>query len=286
MSSDRWAPVCWLLGGRAALGLVLTAAVSGCALVAPSNHRDWSPDQAQLPRADIQLSHAGFAGDRIIVHNVRNCEYRTADDYTVHYYDKTCDLEQLDSADLIMVPFPGMAALAHTMLSFGFGGRDYLAVSAEVRRQRGDQYAPVKGSLDFFEMMYVLGDERDLLGLRTNHRLNEVFLYHTRLTPPQVRVMFVDVMHRVNQLAENPEAYNTFTNNCTTSIRSHVNKAVPNLLPYSWEVLLPGYFDRLAYDRGLLDTRLSFEETRSRAQITRQAYLYRDSDEFSVQIRR
>ena len=172
------------------------------------------------------------------------------------------------------------------MLSFGFGGRDYLAVSAEVRRQRGDQYAPVKGSLGYFEMMYVLGDERDLVGLRSNYRLNEVFLYRTRLTPPQVRVMFVDVMQRVNQLAQRPEAYNTLTNNCTTSIRSHVNKAVPGLLPYSWQVLLPGYFDRLAYDRGLLDTRLSFEETRSRAQITRQAYLYRDSDEFSVQIRR
>ena len=279
MSSDRWAPFCRLLGRRATLGVMLSAAVSGCALVAPSNNRNWSPDQAQLPRADIQ-------GDRIIVHNVRNCDYRTADNYTVRYYDKTCDLQQLDSVDLIVVPFPGMAALAHTMLSFGFGGRDYLAVSAEVRRQRGEEYAPLKGSLDYFEMMYVLGDEHDLVGLRTNHRLNEVFLYRTRLTPPQTRVMFVDVMHRVNKLAEQPEAYNTLTNNCTTSIRGHVNKAVPDLLPYSWQVLLPGYFDRLAYDRGLLDTRLSFEETRSRAEITRQAYLYRDSDQFSVQIRR
>lgn len=270
---------CLVVVGRAALGLLLAAVVPGCALISPSNDRKWSPDQAQLPRADIQ-------GQQVVIHNVRSCQYRTADDYTVRYYDKMCDLEQLDSVDLIVVPFPGMAALAHTMLSFGFAGRDYLAVSAEVRRQRGDQYAPVKGTLGYFELMYVLGDERDLLGLRCNHRLDEVYLYHTRLTPPQARAMFVDVVHRVNELADRPEAYNTFTNNCTTAIRGHVNKAVPGLLPYNWQVLLPGYFDRLAYDRGLLDTRVSFEETRSRSEITRQAYRYRDSAEFSVQIRR
>ena len=264
---------------RVALGLVLAAAVPGFALLSPSNDRNWSPDLAQLPRADIQ-------GQQVVVHNVRRCDYRTADDYTVHYYDKTYDLGQVDSVDLIMVPFPGMSALAHTMLSFGFAGRDYLAVSAEVRRQRGDQYAPVMGTLGYFELTYVLGDERDLLGVRSNHRLDEVYLYHTRLTPPQARVAFTDVLQRVNQLAVRPEAYNTLTNNCTTSIRGHVNKAVPGLLPYNWKVLLPGYFDRLAYDHGLLDTRLSFEEMRSRAEITRQAYRYRDSDEFSVQIRR
>ena len=32
----------------------------------PSNHRDWTPEQALLARAD-------FKGDHVIVHNIRNC---------------------------------------------------------------------------------------------------------------------------------------------------------------------------------------------------------------------
>ena len=34
-----------------------------------------------------------------------------------------------------------------------------------------------------FELIYVVGDERDIVGLRTDHRDEEVFLYHTVISP-------------------------------------------------------------------------------------------------------
>ena len=58
-------------------------------LMPPSNSRNWQPDVAVLPWADIQ-------GDRVTIHNIRNCDYRSETDYTVHYYDKTFDLRKLD----------------------------------------------------------------------------------------------------------------------------------------------------------------------------------------------
>jgi len=252
---------------------------AGCASLKPSNYRDWSPDQAALPYAE-------FEGSRVLVHNIRNCAYLTDASYVVNHYDKEFDLNRIESVDFIVVPFRGVPALAHTMLSFGFRDGDYVAVSVEIRKQRGDQYSIVGGMLRQYELMYVVGDERDLIKLRTNYRKDDVYLYHARATPDQARALFVDVIERVNQLAAEPEKYDLFTNNCTTNIRQHINDLAPNKVPYGVEVLLPGRSDRLAYDLGLLDTDLPFEEAKRRARINDLAERCGESPDFSTLIRR
>lgn len=257
---------------------MLIVLMAGCKVWRPSNDRLWSADQAVLPYAEID-------GNRVTIHNIRNCKYRSETDYTVEHYDRTFDLSELETVDFIVVPFAEAPQLAHTMLSFGFGGRDYLACSVEIRKEMGETYSPIKGMLRQYELMYVLGDERDLVLLRTNHRLSEVYLYRSRATPQQARDLFLDVLARVNKLYEQPEFYNALTNNCTTNIVQHVNRLAPGRVPYGLAVLLPGYSDRYAYDLGLLDTDASFEETRARAKINMAAWLYRDAPDFSVRIR-
>jgi hypothetical protein len=76
----------------------LCAILAICAPGCKGAGSQWSPNQAVLPTAD-------FTGNQVTIHNVRNTEYRTADDYTVQHYDKTFDLEKLDSVDFIVVPF-------------------------------------------------------------------------------------------------------------------------------------------------------------------------------------
>ena len=244
----------------------------------PSNYRDWSPDQTLLPSAE-------FEGDRVTVRNIRNCKYLADESYVVDHYDKTFDLNRLSSVDFIIVPFPLAPGLAHTMLSFGFEGREYLAVSVEVRKEKGETYDVLKGTMRQYELMYVVGDERDLVKLRSNCRGDDVYVYRTRASREQVRALFVDIMDRVNQLAVEPEFYDTLTNNCTTTIMQHVNRLVPNRVPYDPRLIFSGYSDRLAYDLGLLDTDLSFEETKRRARINELAERYADSPDFSVRIR-
>jgi hypothetical protein len=94
-------------------------------LIPPSNDREWQPDVAVLPHADLE-------GNKIAVHNIRNCDYRSETDYDVHYYDKTFDLDKLQTADLFFV-YWGLP-IAHTMMSFGFEGGDYLCISIETRK--------------------------------------------------------------------------------------------------------------------------------------------------------
>ena len=59
-------------------------------LIPPSNGRDWQPDVAVLPYAEI-------SDQNVTIHNIRNCDYRTESDYTVRHYDKTFDLAKLAS---------------------------------------------------------------------------------------------------------------------------------------------------------------------------------------------
>ena len=245
----------------------------------PSNARNWSPDQALLP-------HAVFHGNQAELKNIRNCTYLSADTYVLKYYDRTIDLDDLQSVDFLVMPFQNNPLIAHTMLSFGLADGSYLGVSVEIRKEDQESYDSLAGFFNQYEIMYVIGDERDLIQLCTNHLASDVYLHRTRATPEQARAMFVDVLQRANKLRAQPEFYHTISNNCTTNIARHVNSLAPGKVPYGWGVILPGLADRTAYDLGLLDTELPFEAARQQAYITRIAQQHAGDPEFSRLIRR
>nr|AHC53915.1 hypothetical protein [uncultured bacterium] len=253
----------------------------GCRLVGarPTNFRDWSPDMDALCTAEVNRSV-------VTVRNIRSCDYQTEDTYVVNRYDQTFDLTRLRSVDLVVIPFKNTPSLAHTMFSFGFDDEQYLAVSIEPRRVKGATAGAFLSFLDQYELAYVVGDERDLIRLRTNVRGEDVYLYRMRTTPEQAWGLFTDVMERANQLAQRPEFYNALTNNCTTNLVDHINRVSPGTIRYGPGVLLPGYFDRVAFDAGLLDTRGSYAETRRRARINDLALRYGERPDFSKLIRR
>ena len=264
----------WLLGIVAG-----AAAIRGAVWVVqrPSNVRDWNPDQKVLPSAD-------FNGPLVTIHNIRNFRYTDVDHFTPGWYDKTFDLRKLESAWFVVEPFGGAGA-AHTFVSFGFGGNDFVAISVEIRKEKGEAFSPVKGLLRNYEIMYVVGDERDLIKLRTNYRKDTVYLYPMRTTPERMRAMFVDMLERANALAQKPEFYNTLTNTCTTNLVRHVNRLRPGRIPLNPAVFLPAYSDRLAYKLGLIDTKLPFGEARAHFRINARAEEHANDDDFSLKIR-
>jgi Domain of unknown function (DUF4105) len=257
---------------------VLLAAALVYALIEPSNARDWSPDQQVMPLAL-------FRGQYVDVRHIRNIEYRSTDDYTVRHYDRTFDLDALRSVWFIVEPFHGMEGPAHTLVSFGFADDVYVAVSVEIRKEKGERFSPLLGLLKRYELMYVVADERDVIKLRSNYRKDDVFLYPIRTTPERRRRMFVEMLERANGLADHPEFYNTLTNTCTTNIVRHVNTISAGRVPWSYKVLLPAYSDELAYDLGLIDTTLPLDEARRRFRINDRAARYADDPAFSRRIR-
>lgn len=245
----------------------------------PSNSRDWNTDQRLL-------SYAKVEGDQVRLYNIRNFTYASTTDFTEGYYDKTFDVKKLKKVWYVVEPFSGIPGSAHTFLSFEFEDNQYIAVSVEIRKEKGESFHPVKGLFNQYELMYVWGGENDLIKLRSNYRQDKVFLYPVNTTTEKAQALFMDMITRTNILKDYPEFYNTVYNTCTTNIVLHVNKITPKKISMvNKSILFPESSDQLAYSLGLLDTSLSFEDARKRFYINDRALKYADDKEFSVKIR-
>lgn len=244
----------------------------------PSNYRNWRPDLAVLPYAEI-------GSDKIKIYHVRDCNYRTEEDYDVRHRDLEFALSDVRSVDFIVVPFKNSPALAHTMLSFGLSNGTQIAVSVEGRLEQGEEYSAIGGSFDGFELTVVIGTERDLIGLRTEVRKVDVYLYRTTVRPEQAQKLLVAMLGRANELARHPEFYDTLTNNCTTNIVHHVNELRPGSIPSDFRVVLPGHSDRMAYDLGLIPATAPFEQVKAAARINVASHAAAGAEDFSLRIR-
>lgn len=280
------------LGSAAALiGFSTRRALGGCMclfaiplacfiLMRPSLNRNWQPDVAEMPYAEIN-------GNIVTLHHVRNAIYTEATSAKVRYETRVYDLARLKSVDILFSDW-GLNAVAHTMLSFGFEGEDYLCFSIETRREVGEAYSAIKGFFRQYELIYIAADERDAIRVRTNYRQGEdVYLYRLQVpSTGQIRDTFLDYMARINALRHRPEWYNAVTDNCMTSgfriIRKH---AASSRGDWHWSVILNGHAPAHAYATGALDTSLPFDELKRRSRINDQAQAAGDAPDFSVKIR-
>lgn len=245
----------------------------------PSHDRLWRPDLAILPYAEIEH-------DRVQLKNIRDCDYRTEDDYDVRHFDRQILLSDVRTIDFIVVPFTNAPLIAHTMLSFGLANGEQIVFSAEARLETHESYALGASTNNEYELMWVVGSERDLLLLRTEVRKVDVYLYPIRATPEQVQKVFLAAIARVNQVARQPEFYDLVTNNCTSNIVDLVNQIRPGTILGDFRILLPGQSDRFAYDLGLLAAEGPFEQIKAASKINLAAQLYANDPNFSQAIRR
>jgi len=246
----------------AGFAVLFLAVVAWWLSLAPSNDRDWEPSVARLPIAT-------FDGDLVTIENVRNFEYRSEDDYTPRWETRTYDLSKLSGVDMFL-SYWGSPWIAHTIVSWRFDDGQHLAVSIETRKERHESYSALLGFFRQFELYYVVSDERDLVGLRTNYRGEDVYLYPLKTPNHIARAILVDYLKELNALNVEPKWYNAATHNCTTTIRHHAQNVAP-ANPFDWRILVNGRIDELGYSRGTIDTSLPFAELRRRSAISRKA---------------
>lgn len=240
----------------------------------PSNDRAWQPDVAQTAWAEIK-------GNQVTLHNVRNCEYRTETDYTPHWETRQVDLSKLRGMD-IAIDYWGSPWMAHPIVSFDFEGAPRVAMSIETRKEIGESYSAIGGIYRQYELTYIIGDERDLMRVRTNFRKGEdLYLYHLRVPADHAREIFLEYLHRANALHVRAEFYNAITSNCTTNIRTQA--AIKR--PWDWRILLNGYADQMMYERGDLAGDLPFHELKKRALVNEAARADDADPDFSERIR-
>jgi hypothetical protein len=263
---------------RGALGVTLGVAVVALwwLRIPPRNERDWQPDVAYP--AEVH-----FEGSRVTIENVRNFHYRSETDYDEVWETRSYDLDRLKGVDMFF-SFWGPTLIAHTIVSWEFEDAPPLAISIETRKEKGEAYSAVLGFFRQFELYYVVADERDVVGLRTNHRGEHAFLYRVRMPVEVARELLVDYLEVIERLAHHPRWYNAFAQNCTTTIRVHL-KHVGVARALNWRLFANGYLDELMYERGTIDTSLPLAELRRRSEITEKAKAAGSAADFSRRIR-
>jgi hypothetical protein len=271
VNRKRWAAVLCFAGFCIVLGWWLN--------LRPSNDGDWQPDVDRTAWAEMD-------GDRVTIHNLRNCDYRTETDYANCWSDRIFYLSQIRATDLFLTNW-GLRWASHPIVSFQFGDNEHIAFSIEARYKSGQSYSPILGFFRQYGLIFVTADERDVIRLRSNYRKDEeVYMYRAKLQPEVTRAMFLTYVAYLNKLRDHPEWYNELTRNCTTTLDSQIADDVGNPQPWNYQLILNGTLDELLYDRGRLVTGgLPFAELKQREHINAAAHAANQSPDFSALIR-
>lgn len=262
---------------RAAFAVVFLLVLAWWITIPPSHDRLWRDDVAVMPRAVID-------GDRVHITGVRDFDYRSATDFTPRYETRDVLLSDLTGVDFyISYWMPG--PVGHTFVSFIFENAPPLSVSIEIRPESHEGYAPIASMFKQFELIYVVGSERDVVRVRTNFRGEDVYLFRISASPQFARQLFRVYLERINELADRPEFYHLLSNSCTVNIVRYARSAAggdgrPDIRHY-----LNGLFDSFLYDIGLIDTTLPLGELRRRSWINEKAHAADDAPDFSERIR-
>lgn len=262
------------------LVLVLVAASTWWLLQRPSHDRTWQLGLVRLPWVE-------FADDLVVIHDFRNFDWHPDGTAEIRYETRCFDLATVDSLWFCLSVFnpEGWRGPAHSLLSFGFTDGRYLAVSVEARKEVGENYSVWKGLARRFELMYVIGDERDLVGNRVAFRPDDVWLYPLQATPEFARRLLAEILHAANGLHDKPQWYNTVADNCTSRLYEHSESVAPGKIPPSWKILLPGYADELLQSLNLIAGVEDLASARARYYIKDRATAALAAPDFSQRIR-
>ncbi len=245
----------------------------------PSNNRDWEVGQERLPEII-------FIGDAVKINNYRNFLWRKDGTVEKRYETKIFKIDEINSVDVLISHFAKNEGLAHIFLSFGTVSGEHIVISVESRREIGEKFSPLLGLLRQFEIIYIVGSERDLIGLRTDVREGErVYLYPTVAPPEKAQALFREFAREINSLHLKPKIYNTLFRNCTNEITRKVETVTDLNFPFSWKTVMPGYFDEVLYEMKLIPHNKPFSEIKKEHLIDNGKVDYL-ADDYSEQLRK
>ena len=249
----------------------------------PSNDRDWTEDQVLIPQVR-------FDGDTVIIENVRDFQYRSTEDYDRKFITRSFQMSKVQTVDFILSQFAEWRGMAHAFLTFGYEtdkGMEYLAISVEIRKEKGESYSPFWGMLKQYELAYVVATETDVIKLRTHYRQEPLYLYPIQVEAKYAQQLLKSMLEQTHRMETEPEFYNTVSNSCMSNVAKHVNAVKPGLVPFGWSSIFPGFADDVALELNLLDTDVDdIESVRQNYLINDKATALPVESNFSTGIRR
>ncbi|MEL7481517.1 MAG: DUF4105 domain-containing protein [Pseudomonadota bacterium] len=241
-----------------ALGVAALAVLVAVGAKTPRHDREWRAEIAVLPEVSL-------AGDRLTVSEVRDWTYTAEGPRETAYRPRSEELENLRGLWLMVEPFGGSPAIAHTLVLFEFEGGRLLGLTIEARKEVGEIYSPVDGALNTYELGYIWAEARDLLVRRVRYLRHEVYVYPLDLSAANARSFLTGLAETSMALSERPRFYNTLFSNCTNEL---AKTAGVNWTP---AFILTGYAAPALYDADVIPGAaqgVPFEAVRARADMT------------------
>ncbi|ENX44587.1 DUF4105 domain-containing protein [Acinetobacter sp. NIPH 2100] len=228
--------------------------------------RNWNPEVAE------QL-HYEKQGDMVQLHNVRNFDWHADGSYDIRWEDRSIDLNKITGINVITSYWMG-PQIAHTLVSFNFSDQKPLVFSIEIRKEKDEEFSAIGGFFRKYELSLVASDEKDLIYTRSNVRHEQVYIFPIRMPAPERKALFIEYLHKADELRAEAKWYNTLTSNCTTLVFDMVQAINPQRLPKDYRLLASGYLPNYLYDLKALNQSYSMKEWYRLAHINPRAEQY------------
>ena len=243
---------------------------------------DWSPDVERI------LSYEKN-GDIVTLHNIRDFNWKSEQDYDVHWDTRTYNLNEIEGINILTSYWMG-PQIAHTLVSFDFKNQAPLVFSLEIRKEKSESFSAIGGFFRQFELSLIAADEKDIVYTRSNVRGEQVYFFPIKMGEKERKELFLEYLKKSDELRKKPKWYNTLTSNCTTLVFDMIQAIEPHELPKDYRLIASGYLPNYLYDLGALDQQWTMKQWYKNAHINPRTqefshFKYPSSHNFSEVIR-
>jgi hypothetical protein len=208
-----------------------------------------------------------FDGNLIHVDNIRNFKFDEEGPIYKGYENRTYDLNELNRVWFFVEPFSKWDGVAHTMFSFDFDDGQTVTISVEARKEKNEKYSALSGIFNKYELIYIWGNEYDLLARRTKTAGYDIYMFPLKTSKEFAQKLLLDLANTTHKLETVPKFYNTFFSNCTNTLANAANNVVPGTIPWNWARILPGYSEEFLYKHKFIDASGTLSEIKEKYSI-------------------
>lgn len=247
--------------------------------MAPRQDRDWNPEVAEILHYEKQ-------GDLITLHNVRNFDWNADGSYSARWETRQFDLSKINGVNIVTSYWMG-PQIAHTLVSFDFSDRKPLTFSIEIRKEKNEEFSAIGGFFRKYELSLIASDEKDLIYTRSNTRGEQVYFFPVDMPKAEMQALFVEYLHKADELQKQPKWYNTLTSNCTTLVFDMVQAVSKHELPTDYRLFASGYLPNYLHDLQAInpqwDMKTWYQKAHVNPRVSQLKHL--SSQEYSEKIR-
>lgn len=243
-----------------ALLLILLLLFVFVSLRVPSLNRTWDEDVSVL--AGVEIS----PNESVALTGIRDWQYAVNSIASKSYFDASFNPNDIVAMWMYEQQLGYSGLIAHTFVVFEFdetyGQARYLGLSVETRREQGETYSIIGGSLRSFEITHIWATEEDLVRRRVQFLDYPLTRYRLEIPAEYRSRIFLQFVQETRDLALQPQWYNTASNNCTSSLIKYVNASEPGAIPFHYSYAFTGKIDEYLEELGYKTSDYSLEITR------------------------